>query len=418
MRSQPHELRQVWRSFRVPSVVALIGLSIAVGCSSGSRFTQSQLANSNSGKTEGDLSLAEQSSTKPFQTSDTVVRFQFAHLKTVEYDGFALPILSPDGCSAAIQISSSADWPTLLASVDSGVPDAGRIAIAPLCAKTDAIAGEETNAPLLDVVGNDLLLGRSADSEGFLVESPRVDGARWIGKVAWQGGEPTWLVSDEHVNAFASLGPTGELAWCHRRREVEKFSLLVKRGEAIHEIPPPQDGLWLAPSFSADGKFLYALRLRDGVLSACAFPISGTISTTPIISIDLSWRADVRMAYQTVIPLRTGGESYDPRFYFFHPRFGRIAIWNPSNNRIALTSPNCSAAIAISQTKIVASSATQIAVESAPVEGGSKDHQQSTKMMESLWIPIGRGEGSVIIVAQPGRGTLNIARIDLAPTEK
>ena len=400
MRNQPHELRRVRRSLTVTLLVALLCVSTSIGCASGSP----------AGKTTGDTSAAEQSVTKPFSNSGTRIRFQFAHIRTVEYDGFALPILSPDGCWAAVHISSAADWPTLLAGVDGGVPDAGRIAIAPLCA--------DANAPLLPVVGNDLLIGRSCDSDGFLVESPRVDGARWIGKVSWQGGEPTWLVADEDVNAFASLGPAGEIAWCHRRRDVEKFSILVKRGDAVQEIPPPQDGTWFTPSFSSDGKFLYALRLRDGVLAACAFPISQTISTTPIIFIDLSWRADARMAYQTLIPLRTGGESSDQRLYFYHPRFSRIAIWNPLNNRIALTSPSCSAAMAISSTQIVTTSTKQLSVESAAVEGGSKDATQSTAIIESLWIPIGRGMGSLILVVQPGRGTLNIARIDLNPPEK
>ena len=400
MRNQPHELRRVRRSLTVTLLVALLCVSTSIGCASGSP----------AGKITGDTSAAEQSVTKPFSNSDTRIRFQFAHIRTVEYDGFALPILSPDGCWAAVQISSAADWPTLLASVDGGVPDAGRIAIAPLCA--------DASTPLLAVAGNDLLIGRSCDSEGFLVESPRLDGARWIGKVSWQGGEPTWLIADEDVNAFASLGPAGEIAWCQRRRDVEKFSILVKRGDVIQEIPPPQDGSWLAPSFSSDGKFLHALRLRDGVLAACAFPISQTISMTPIISIDLSWRADARMAYQTVIPLRTGGESSDQRLYFFHPRFSRMAIWNPLNNRIALTSPSCSSAMAISSTQIVTSSAKQLSVESAPIEGGSKDATQSTAIIESLWIPIGRGARTVILVVQPGRSTLNIARIDLDPPEK
>ena len=215
MGNQPHKLRRVRRSLKLPLLVALLCVSNSIGCATSSP----------AGKTTGDTSAAEQSVTKPFSNSDTRIRFQFAHIRTVEYDGFTLPILSPDGCWAAVQISSAADWPTLLASVDGGVPDAGRIAIAPLCA--------DASTPLLAVLGNDLLIGRSCDSEGFLVESPRVDGARWIGKVSWQGGEPTWLVADEDVNAFASLGPAGEIAWCHRRRDVEKFSILVKRGESF-----------------------------------------------------------------------------------------------------------------------------------------------------------------------------------------
>ena len=137
MRNQPHELRRVRRSLTVTLLVALLCVSTSIGCASGSP----------AGKITGDTSAAEQSVTKPFSNSDTRIRFQFAHIRTVEYDGFALPILSPDGCWAAVQISSAADWPTLLASVDGGVPDAGRIAIAPLCA--------DASTPLLAVAGNE-----------------------------------------------------------------------------------------------------------------------------------------------------------------------------------------------------------------------------------------------------------------------
>jgi hypothetical protein len=74
--------------------------------------------------------------------------------------------------------------------------------------------------------------------------------------------------------------------------------------------------------------------------------------------------------------------------------------------------------MAISSTQMVTTSTKQLSVESAAVEGGSKDATQSTAIIESLWIPIGRGTRSVILVVQPGRSTLNIARIDLDPPEK
>ncbi len=370
------------------------------GCLSGTRSTVGT----------SERSTASDSVTQPLSSTETRIRFQFVPVRSVAYDGFALPILSPDGCSAAVQISSAADWTTLLAAVEGGVPDAGQIAIAPLCANS--------TAPLLSVTGTDLLLGRSSDSQGFLVESPRLDGSRWIGKVGWQGGEPTWLIADEDVNAFAVLGPSGEIAWCHRKRNAEKFALTVKRGDLVHEIPPPEDGSWFAPSFSADSKFLYALRLRDGVLAACAFPIAETISTSPIISTDLSWRADARMAYQTLIPLRSGGDASDPRLYFFHPRFSRIAVWNPLNNHIALTSPRSAAGISISDGRMVTSSTDQLCVEPAPVEGSATDPKRTTSIVDSLWIPLGRGAGAQIIVAHPRNGSLEISRIDLDPPAK
>ncbi|MSR44384.1 MAG: hypothetical protein EXS15_03375 [Phycisphaerales bacterium] len=348
--------------------------------------------------------------TRPIVGDDARLRFTFTPLRTVEFDGFALPLLSPDGCRGAIQISSAADWPTLLAAVDGGLPDAGQIAIAPLC--------DASGAPVVEVVGTDLLIGRSADAFGFLIESPRIDGARWIGKVGWTGGDPEWLVRGEEVNAFASLGSGGELAWCHRPRHADGFSLTVKRGDDLHEIPSPEGGSWFAPTFSTDGKFLFALRLRDGVLAACAFPIAQTISTLPMISIDLSWRADARMAYQTLVPLRTGGNSTDPRLHFYHPRFGRMAVWNPVNNRIALATPRSAASVSISGDRCVTASLEGLAVEPAPIEGSATERKRRTSIVDSMWVPVGRSGDDQVIAVLPRTHSLDVSRIDLAPLSK
>ncbi len=356
-----------------------------------------------------------ESATRPLTSTETRVQFQFDRIRTVEYDGFTLPLLSSDGCLAAIQRSSAVDWETLVAGVDSGVPNAGRIAIVPICPVSGS-SGEvsgSSGAGILDVEGADLLLGRSSDQQGFLVESPRLDGSRWIGKVGWSGGAPTWLVDDADVNAFAVIGPNEELAWCHRQRDKDRFALRIRRGESTISIPPPDGGYWIAPSFSSDGRFLYALRLRDGALAACAFAISETIGPTPIISIDLSWRANARMAYQTLVPIRTGGSVSDPRLYFYHPRFSRMAIWNPTNNRIALASPMSAAAISITDSTLVTASPEQLSLEPSPVEGSATDAKHSTSIVESLWIPIGLGSGKQVVVVHPKNGHLEIARVNL-----
>lgn len=376
--------------------LAICALALASGCASAPRVVAPTVA---------DAELSP-STTRPIESVESRIRFRFVPVRSVASDGFALPMLSPDGCFAAVQISSTADWTTLLASVEGGVPDAGRIAIAPL---------GDASMSLIDVIGNDLLLGRSADSQGFLVESPRFDGARWIGRVPWQGGEPAWLIADEMVNAFAALGPAGELAWCHRRPDTERFSISLKRGDLIEVIPPPEDGTWMAPSFSSDGKTLFVLRLRDGVLSACAFPIAQTLGSSPIVSTDLSWRADARMAYQTLIPLRTGGEATDLRLYFFHPRFGRMAIWNSSNNRIALASPGSVAVMSVSPYQMLSASAERLSVEPLIVEGSATEAKHATSVIDSLWIPIGRCDGSGVIVVHPRHGFLDISRIELEP---
>src|SRR6185503_18951506 len=100
-----------------------------------------------------------------------------------------------------------------------------------------------------------LILGRSADMQGFLVESPRQDGSRWIGKATWDSGEITWLVQDDYVNAFASLGPGGQLAWSRRAKVGDHFDLVVR--DESGEWTLPADGTdWAMPSWSATGQHI------------------------------------------------------------------------------------------------------------------------------------------------------------------
>lgn len=350
---------------------------------------------------------APATTTMPLAGTDAHVRFRLEPLCSIAYDGFALPLVSPDGRWAAIQATSTADWPTLLGSLEGGQPNAGTISVAAL--------SMGSRSPLVTVNATDLLLGRSADTGGFLVESPRVDGARWVGRVAWEGGDPTWLIEDEHVNAMATLGAGDAIAWCRRSRGSAHFALCVTQAGVTQEIPPPEDGSWMAPVFSCDGKYLYALRLRDGVLAACAFPISQAMSTVPTIAVDLSWRADERMAYQTLIPLRMGGLPSDARLWFFHPRFGRMACWNPLNNRIGLASPQSAGAAAISGDRLVTASTERLCVEPQPTEGGATEAKRTSNILDALWIPIWRGGPSTLLVVHPHDGRLDVARLEIDP---
>lgn len=343
--------------------------------------------------------------TMPLAGTDAHVRFRLDPICSLEYDGFALPLVSPDGQWAAIQATSTADWPTLLGSLEGGQPNAGTISVAALSVGS--------KSPPVRVNATDLLLGRSADSAGFLVESPRVDGARWVGRVAWRGGDPVWLIEDEHVNAMATLGEGDSIAWCRRSRGNSRFALCVQQAGVTQEIPPPEDGSWMAPLFSGDGKYLYALRLRDGVLAACAFPISQAMSTVPTIAVDLSWRADERMAYQTLVPLRTGGLPDDARLWFFHPRFGRMACWNPLNNRIGLASPQSAGAAMIAGGRLVTASQEHLCVEPMPTEGSATETKRTSNILDALWIPIWSGGPSTLLVAHPHDGRLDVARIEL-----
>jgi hypothetical protein len=155
-------------------------------------------------------------------------------LGSVRYDGLTLPLVSPDGRYLAVSQGQPPSWEALLddaSPADAAAPSNAAPSIVVYDLSTDAPV-PATSQPVL-LPGT--LLGRSADSAGFLVERPLDDGSRWIGKVSWPGANSPsairWLVADEHRNAGASLGPRGELAWT-RTRVGASFSELVFRDRA------------------------------------------------------------------------------------------------------------------------------------------------------------------------------------------
>src|SRR5690606_7506270 len=119
------------------------------------------------------------------------------------------------------------------------------------------------------------------NERGFLVESPRPDGSRWIGFADWKTGSLDWLIRDDQVNAHAVLAPNNALAFT-RRRDASSPSELVflpapsqitmprrapnaasqetRSNAGAHELtwrPAAPTSEVVAPAFSADGA-LYA----------------------------------------------------------------------------------------------------------------------------------------------------------------
>ncbi|MDG2291986.1 MAG: hypothetical protein P8L37_04955, partial [Phycisphaerales bacterium] len=149
------------------------------------------------------------------------LRFQ-ARLNTVgqlPYDTSTLPLVSPTGKFIATSVGLPPDTRTILAEPGSPSPLSTGVEI---WHWNDAKGTFEQSFSLEPP----LLLGRSADAEGFLVESPSPEGPRRIGKVSWETGELTWLVADGRVNAFATLGPEGQLAWSSREVDQSGFTLV------------------------------------------------------------------------------------------------------------------------------------------------------------------------------------------------
>ena len=288
-------------------------------------------------------------------------------LGSIQYDGFTLPIASPDGRFLAVQTGVAPDWPTVLAARGGRPPLASSIEVWECSDTVTRVAS----------LSRGLLLGRSADASGFLVEAPQADGSRWIGKVAWPGAirpvevkplaegdaplvldepvdisKPEWLVQDGHINAFATLGPEGSLAWCVRTPEERVFRLAVRpagSGAAFEHAAGPDES-WFLPVFAGAGAnaSMYALRLRDGMVDLVHGTPNDLDSWDRSLAIrPLSDRADARVAWQMLAPQGTAsaiGEGQDDRLVFFHPDLRRMAIWDPVDDSLALLEPESFAA--------------------------------------------------------------------------
>jgi hypothetical protein len=288
---------------------------------------------------------------------------------SVPYDGFTLPLVSPDGRWLATQTGVPPTWPTLLAVEGQTPPRASAIEIWALDARTGwSVARTETG----------LILGRSADLDGFLVEEVLEDGSRRIGRIDWpetirdrrlddpvaspdarsdrlagasavQPVAVDWIIDDGRVNAFAALAigadgrSIGPLAWCSRDIDVREFALSTRdgRSSAQWDLAPKPEQSWLLPVFSRDGRTLYAMRFRDGVVDLCAGdPSSVEAFEQSLLQRRLSVRMDLQRTYQTLAPQGTdaavppiAADASTPAasdgLLLFDPDLRRIVQWDP-----------------------------------------------------------------------------------------
>ncbi len=277
------------------------------------------------------------------------VRAEVQPRGTIPFDEQTLPLVSPDGTRMAVPAGLPPRWPQLLAEPGAESPDGG-VMIFDLA--SDEPEAPAPAAPLREPV----LLGRAASDEGFLVEAPRPDGARWIGLADWDTGAIEWLVTSEPgvVDAFATLGPDGWMAWSRRRPGDDRFTLVVRDPEGREREAPARAGSWLMPRFALDGTpGLFALVLDGGRLDAVHLdPSAGaammaTLRRTPLATEG----ADVGTAYQVLAPDaalvtdRRSGPAPPARLFLVHPAHGRAAVWHPDRALPDLLDPGSFAAV-------------------------------------------------------------------------
>ncbi|MGH7289907.1 MAG: hypothetical protein ACREJT_01760, partial [Myxococcota bacterium] len=182
------------------------------------------------------------------------------------------------------------------------------------------------------------------DENGFLIESPQPDGSRWIGKVAWTTGEITWLIQDEFVNAFASLGPGGRLAWSRRAVDGDNFELVIRADRIEWSLGQPGED-WLMPVWGGPGTGpgagdgLFVLQLSDPQPELGARLHALHMRTTSKQAIHQSLQrlflaegATIDTVMQClagqVNALGLPAPALD-QFVFLHPTQLRMAVWRP-----------------------------------------------------------------------------------------
>ncbi len=239
-------------------------------------------------------------------------------LGSVPFDGLTLPLTSPNGRFIAAQHGPTPGWPAVLAEPSpegSAVPVQLRISAFVLPGEQ---AGSLSELEWPHPLPSGLLLGRSCNDSGFLVESPRPDGSRWIGLVDWLSGELTWLVGPSDpaaVTCFATFGTNGELAFCRAASPGKPFDLVVRTtpSDAATEsvLPAPADCTLVCPTFSADRSRVYCFLIsRDPAskLVLLALDISAPrASRTLVITgrVELNVAPSIPVAFQSVLPLQT-----------------------------------------------------------------------------------------------------------------
>ncbi len=329
-----------------------------------------------------------------------------------------MPVVSDDGRWCAVQRDSVPDWGTRTGTSHEPKARAGTVDLYELLPR--GVSAPQSHGP-------NCLLGRCAvigESTAFVVEEPRPDGARRLGLVR-PTEEIEWLLDDGASNscAWVTAAPGAVHAvWCRRAPgarwpgiEQAMFSRrddgwMLEPLAAGPGIPATEGVEWSGPVIS-DG-VLSAIQLRDGVLRAASFDASAArAEAIPTQSAILSMRGTRDMAWQSVAALGPAclqGSTVG----LMHPKFGRLAFWDPRVGAAPNLAPMGASGVARSGHRTLWSTADRLWV----CDGALPDEAGSIMVAEGLWLPL-QTRGEDAIVARPMGRALRLYRLSfVAPT--
>jgi len=355
-------------------------------------------------------------------TLTTRVQVPIVPIGQVNYDGQVLPIVSPDGRYLAVQQGESPSWSTLVAAPDATIPTGTRLAIFALNDSGPASVG-------MSELPEGVMLGRGADDRGFLVEWQHDDGARWIGRVPWTGGNVEWLVRGIAVCAHAVLTPQGELIYTRAQPGGEAVELVLRRGDGAESVRRAAGGAYAMPTVNDDGSAAFVLRAGSTGMEIEVLRIrrdipdraewGAVLTRRPIAA-----RADRETAYQIMaaaqgpMPIRAN-ESRARSFLFLEPAIGRMAILDlDAGGTIPLAEGSFAAARW--QDGYLCATAKGLFYMPAPRAGDGRDSTRPASLAMIVdWPAIPRvladGRRVILVGPSPGRPEmLTIARIEPA----
>ncbi len=275
-------------------------------------------------------------------------------LGTLVYDGEALPLVSPDGQFIAVQDGEPPSWEAILAEAAAQPPQNASISLR----QTD----KHDTKPLPLNLPPGLLLGRSCDDRGFLVEAPQSDGSRWIGRVAWVGGNLEWLVRGPLVSAHAVLTPCGELVYTSRPVESDAANLVIQGKNGAQSVRTPAEGTYAFPMCTGDPDTVYVMHLTPKTMELEAIRLdrgpdgleSNRVPTfgATIARRGMTPKGDSLIAYQIAstaapcLPLQTGQTpDASAPLTVFHPRLGGVAEFKLDSSNFEPLAPKSISAV-------------------------------------------------------------------------
>lgn len=263
------------------------------------------------------------------------VRVEILPLGSVVYDGQVLPLVSPDGRFLAVQTGEAPTWETLLARPGAAVPLRTALVV------YDLTGPSPTQVSFNQPLPPGLVLGRSVDAHGFLVEGIRPEGSRWLGRVDWDSGRLDWLVQSEHVNAHAVLTPQGDLVYTRADPRGGAAELVLRHRDGTEHVRSEPGGSHLFPMATQDRNAVFTLVESSLGLELLALSIvpdparaGGTMIGSTLARTRLAGSASPEVAYQATAAVHPALDDDAPPSPEGHTPADGLVLFVPAAGRM------------------------------------------------------------------------------------